>query len=797
MLGDFLWAFRWLAKNRLFTVAVVAILGLGIGANTAIFSMVDAVLLRPLPYQSSERLVAIDQSSRAGDLEGFRIEEYRRLNERRDLFEKVTAYRKDMITIVNAGVPDQVFALETSSQTFSMLGTPAHLGRTFTQPDDLPGAPNVVVLSDRLWQRLFHSSPSVVGASLTISDQPYTIVGVMPPEFDFPNTSIEMWIQLPADRADDPSVSVMAVSKAGVSLPSLQRALELVAGEWQRRNPKEKAGMRLVVSPWRDDLNSEYRTTLLLVLAAVGLVLLIACANAGGLLLSRAVQRQKEIAVRSALGADFRRVLRQLLVESLVLSVLGGVAGLAAARVTLQVLLRQLVTLPIAIPHMQRVAINGRVLLFSAGLCILLACLCSLAPVVLAAKLDLQAVLRGGKGTASRRSAKLFSVLIASEAAFAVLLLIGSGLLLRSLIRLQRADKGFNPEHVLTMRVPIGTRTDSRSTGKYDTRPRQIEFYRQVLERLQSIPGVKAVSIVNNLPLTGFSTSTIFRKPDGSEGGVATRTIGSQYFAAMGIPLLAGRTFNDGDKSGSPRVAIVNERLAQELYPNQNPIGRPAPTENVPSDMTIVGVVKNSWQGGYDWPVENELYVPYRQFIFAAFLSTIVVRTEGDPTRVADMLRREVWAIDPNQPVLKIEAFDDVISDSIWRPRFSAWILTVLSALALALTAAGVYGVVAYTAALKASDIGIRVALGAGPQRIITGTLRDALIPLCAGVVAGIAAALLMGRLLASILYQTSSTDPVAYTSAAALILGLGIAASIRPAWKAATQDPLAALRIE
>jgi predicted permease len=415
-----------------------------------------------------------------------------------------------------------------------------------------------------------------------------------------------------------------------------------------------------------------------------------------------------------------------------------------------------------------------------------------LAPVVFASRTDVQSVLRGGAGDTGKRSARLFSVLIAAEAAFAFLLLAGSGLLIRSLIRLQRADTGFHADHVLTMRVPIGTQMQSNPAGKYDTRPRQIEFYRQVLDRLAIVPGVRAVAVVNNLPLSEANTTTVYRGPDGGALAVMTRTVSEQYFAVMGIRLLQGHIFSEHEQDG----VVINEYLARLFFPDRNPIGQALPSDR-PTKAVVVGVVANAWQRRYDQPAAGEIFIYYRKYMFGTFLSTIVARTSGDPLALAGILRKQVWAVDPNEPVLKVQTMDDVIAGSIWRPRFSAWIFAALGGLALLLTSAGIYGIVAYTTALRNKEVGIRVALGANPRDIAAVVLRSAMVPLAAGLAAGFVAALILNRLLSSLLYETSSTDPVAYLSAATLLLALGMIASMRPAWRSATADPLRALRIE
>jgi predicted permease len=415
---------------------------------------------------------------------------------------------------------------------------------------------------------------------------------------------------------------------------------------------------------------------------------------------------------------------------------------------------------------------------------------------IFASRTEVQTVLRGGQADTGRRSTRLFSSLIAAEAAFAFLLLAGSGLLIRSLIRLENTDTGFHADHVLTMRVPIGTQIQTNPTGKYDTRARQIEFYRQVLDRLAIVPGVRAVAVVNNRPLSEANTTTVYRGPDGATLGVMTRTISSQYFQVMGIRLLQGRSFSEADQSDAPLVAIINEYLARLFFPDRNPIGQYLPSDS-PKETMVVGVVANAWQSRYDKPAAGEVYIPYRQYMFGTFLSTIVVRTSGDPLALVATLRRQIWDVDPNEPVLKIETMDDVVADSIWRPRFSAWIFAALGGLALLLTSAGIYGVVAYTTALRTKEVGIRVALGAGPRDIAAVVFRSALAPLTTGLIAGATAALILSRFIASLLFETSHTDSIAYLSAAVLLVGLGVIASIRPAWRAATADPLHALRTE
>jgi putative ABC transport system permease protein len=619
----------------------------------------------------------------------------------------------------------------------------------------------------------------------------------MPAGFQFPYSDVEMWLPLrPTDYPLRPEV--IARTARGVSVAEVQSAMNIVAAQLERENPRERANLKIMVSRWRDNIGKSDESTLIFVLSAVGLVLLIACADVAGLLLSRAVKRQREIAIRASLGAGFWRVLRQLAADSLVLAAAGSAFGIAVAGTTLRILTRQITALPIAMPHVDRIAINGRVLLFNIAVCLALASIVSIAPVLLAARTDVQSLLRGGvAGGNPRGPSRLFALLIACEAAFAFLLLAGSGLMVRSLIRLQQADHGINPDHVLTLRVPIGTRSQPRP-GKYDTRARQAAYYHEMLGRLRQVPGVAAVAVVNNLPLSSVRTSIFLKGPDGQPFNNSTRTISAQYFTAMGIPLIAGRPFTDADDAQAPPVAIINQTLARVLFPGRDPLGQPLPgVDETDHPAHIVGIARDTPQMSYERPPEGEVYIPYEQLIFGAFMSTIVVRTPADPLSLAADFRKEIRAVDGDQPIVRIATMNEVIAESIWRPRFSAWIFSILGALALVLTSAGVYGVVSYTTAMRVREVGIRVALGATPGAVMAAVFQSVMIPLTAGLAVSLAAALALSRLLAGLLYQIGPTDPVAYTGAAVLLLATGAMASARPAWKASSGDPMVALRSE
>lgn len=782
---DVLLAIRWLRRNQLLTLAITGILGLGIAASTAVFSVVDPVLLRPLPYPAADRLLAVTESTPKRVFDVIPAADFRYWSERTGAFDHIVPFRKDMVTITNVPAPDQVWAIRTAGRLFDVIGATAKLGRTLVDSDQ-----NVAVLSHRLWTSMFHADPAIVGRAITISDETYIVAGVLPADFEFASGGVDLWLPLRVTPESNFTVSVLARLKNGVSLERARADLEISARELSARDPRDDAGLKINVKPWREDPGKQYQRSLECLLAAVGLLLLIACANASSLLLSRTVQRQKEIAIRASIGAPFRRVVRQLLAESLVLAGLACVVGAGAAWLTLRVLVRQLAALPVNIPHISRVALNGRILLFDCAVCVLVACICTVAPVLLARRTDIQNVLRSGQSTGGKHSARIFSALIAAQAALAFLLLTGSGLLIRTVENLQHADNGFLPDHVLTVRVPVGSPTAPRATGKYGAKPRQIEFYSRVLERLEKMPQISAVAVVNNPPLSHVNTSTTMPVPN------STRTISPQYFAAMGTPLLRGRLFTDADTIDSQPVAIINEFLARQLFPDRDAVGQFLPGEGL-SHREIVGVVKNAWQLNYNEPTIGEVYIPFRQFIFGTFMSTFVIRSTADPQSLAAAIRHEVAAIDPNEPVTKIETLRDVIDDAIWIPRFSAWIFAAMAFMALALIASGIYAVVAYTSALRMRELGIRVAVGATPRDVAADILRRITIPLAAGAVIGVAAAMVLSRLVASLLYGVSADDPVTYAACFALLIGMGAIAAVRPAWKAAIQDPLASLRTE
>ena len=797
MLRDLLWGLRWLRHNPLFTLVVAATLALGIGANTAVFSVVDAVLLRPLPYRTPSRLVKIAESTTKQPDTWIPAAHYLRWRDRTDLFAGLAAYRFDAVTLNDIDTPDQVLGMRVTSSLFSLLGVHARLGRALMDSDDVPGSPPPP------------SSATSCGAASSTPTPASSAGPSVPATRCSPssascrrNSNSPPPIKRSGCRSASPAplrdaVQVIARLTGGVPLSRVNAAMAIMAPQLEQLDPIERAGLRLLASVWTEDPGPKSAQTLVLILAAVALLLLIACANVASLMLSRAVQRQKEIAIRACLGAGFWRVMRQLLAESVWLAAVGSAAGVALAVALLRVLSKRIAALPIVMPHLQQVTVTGRVLAFNAAVCLLSACLFSVVPVFVASKLDLQTALRSGRSAgAAKGSTRLFSFLIAGETALAFLLLAGAGLMVRSLIRLQEADLGIHPDHVLTMKVPVGTAL--HRPKQLDTKPQQMAYFQQLAERLQTIPGVSAAAVVNNLPLSPANTTLSDQLKSSSAqttGSVRARCVSPRYFAVMGIPLLAGRDFSAADTATAPGVLILNEHLARHLFPDGNAVGQSVFTGGKSS--TVIGVVKDAPQMSYDAPAQDEAYFSYQQFIFGSFLAAVVVRTVGDPLALSGTLQKEVWAVNRDQPIVKVETMSDVIADSIWRPRFSSWVLTVISVVALLLMSAGVYGVIAYTAGLRAHEVGIRVAMGARPFEVVGVILRDTMIPVAAGLALSVVAGLLLHRLLSSLLYQISAADPLTYATSGAVLVAVGVLASAGPAWKAATADPVKALRSE
>lgn len=785
-------AFRTLRRNPAFSLAIIGLIALGVGSNVTIFSVVDAVLFRPPPFAEPDRLVNIkiaDSSTRWA----ISPLEYEALKTRNDLFAGTAVFVRDQVTVTGGSAPDRVNAIQVTGESFSVLGVHALLGRMIEETDEVQGT-RTAVISHRLWHRQFDGDAEALGQTVSLSEKPYTIVGVMRPEIEFPEPNVDVWI--PLDAVPNRVPNVVARMKDGVTLSDVQGAMDVFAARIGQEDPENSADLLIEAALWRPRVEPAYELTMMLIFAAFGCVLFIACGNVGGLLLGRTAQRQREIAVRVSLGAGPWRVAGAMLVESLVLAALGTLIGLAAAYQALQLLSNFLARLPIVLPHLQFVELNSRAVAASAFLCVTVACLCSLAPILFATGAPAREALRTGERTGSKNSRRIFSFLVGAQAAFACILLVGSGLMLHSVVRLQAADKGFTPDNVFTLSLPIGTIRSSRPIWR--EKPQQlVAYYDRLLEQIERISGPGSAAVVSNPPLSGFNMMWTFQ-PIGEEMKVFSgKTVSPQYFSVMGIPLVSGRLFTPADRRDSTPVAIITERLARDLYPDRDAIGANLTSVGRPGSIRIVGVVNDSWVSKYDQPSDGEIYFPYVQKSFPSWANTIVIRSDRNLLEQAEALRESVWEVDSNQPITRTESMAAIVSDAIWRPRFSAWALSLLGLVALLLTALGTYAVVNYISTLRMREVGIRMSVGATPRDVVLMVMTDAMRPLIIGLAVGGLAALALARLLASVLYETSGWQPEAYLGAVVVMLAASVVASLVPARRAAAADPISVLRAE
>lgn len=789
-------AVRLWSRSPGFALSVVVILALGIGAATAAFSVVDTVLFQPPSFRSPEQLVRITgEGSRGGS---FRWAEHALLVERTDLFQATAAYSWDMVTVTGADQavdparepPDQVWSARVAPNLFEVLGVRVGLGATLDAQGD-----DAVVISHRLWHRRYRGSSDVLGRRLTLSGQPYRIVGITPHEFEFPVPNVDLWMPLRPEQDAQVNAKVVARLRKGVTSEQARQALAVTEQRLRELDPERNAELRLETNLWQDRVDEPYERTMALVLAGVGCLLLIACANVSGLLLGRTARRRREIAIRSSLGAGRWRTARGLLAESLLLTSAGSLAGVGLAHLLLRWLTGGLSSLPIILPRIQHLELDRRSLAAAVAICLATAALASVAPILFAGRTPARAALASGDRAGRKGAGRLFSLLAGSQAAFAFLLLVGSGLMLQSLARLVESDKGFQTENIVTMRTPVGTARSPRPEAR--TQEQLAAHYQALLEGVERVPGVEAAAYVSNLPLSRLSTKLRFPGEDGEGWLASVRCISPRYLDVMRIPLLSGRGFDEQDREGAPRVAVINEHLAQQLYGGEDPLGKLLPGWEPENRMRVVGVAKNSWQYRFDRPVTAEMYVPYRQLLRFEFVSTFVLRTSRPTTEIADELRAAVWSFDPEQPVVKIETMDEVFWSAIWRPRFAAWLFTALGALALLLSACGVYAVVAFTTAMRMREAGIRMAVGARPADVVRLVLSDALCPLAVGLAAGALGAYLLSGFLSAVLYETQGVEPAAYLGAGVILLFVGAGAGLGPALRAAGSDPLEVLRAD
>ena len=807
---DLRYSVRMLLKKPGFTLIAVVTLAFGVGANTAIFSAVNAVLLRPLPFAAEERLVVMwkhDQTA-SHPLVELSIPEFNDWRAGSQSFESLAAMPTSVYgygyVLTGRGEPVQIESSRVSADFFTTLGVRPLVGRTFRTEDDRPGAARVVVLSHRLWRDQFGSDTNLIGQTITLNDTGFSVVGVMPADFEFLK-GVDIWSPVSASIGggalqNRSAVFLQAVGrlKPGVTREQAEAEMNAVISRIAAAHPETEAGgHRVVMTPVAEYLFGNARLALWLLLAATGLLLLIACANVASLLLARATSRRKEIAVRAALGASRWRVVRQLFVESLTLAIAGGALGVLLAYWLADLLV---VVAPTDIPRVENVRIDAAVLTFSIAVTLLTAALFGLAPALTAARVNLTDALGDGSRTAGERHGnRLRGALVVGEIAVTLVLLVGAGLALRSFVKLQQVDTGFDTENVLTFQL--------RLFGKrYQDAKSVRDFYQQLIERLEAQPGVTAAGAVLIRPLEGVigwdvPYATANQSPDEAKRNRVPNfeVVTPHYFRSVGLPLKVGREFTERDTEESPKVVIISEAMAQSIFaPGVDPVGQRLrlfdPTDPDNSWRTVVGVVGDArYREVRD--ARWDVYVPYRQFAFP--VRYITVRTASDPAAFSAVVRREVAALDPQQAVTSVKTTAQLFSENVARPRFNSLLLGLLAALAALLAALGIYGVISYAVAQRTREIGVRIALGAQRGDVLRLVFKQGLTLIVSGIVIGLVGAFMLSRLMESLLFGISATDPATFIVVSLLLVVVALLACYIPARRAMKVDPMVALRYE
>jgi len=811
LIRDIRYATRTLRKNPGFTVFAVIILALGIGVNTAIFSVANAILFRSLPFTDPERIVMVWENNPHLQLGVDKLPasaaDFLDWRDQNKVFQDIAAFATFSFSFTDGDTPEKIDSALCSSGFFNVLGTPPAKGRTFVPGEDKAGNNHVVVISDNFWRRRFGADPNILGKTLTLTGEKYTVIGIMPPGFDFPQNAAfpnlgftkqtELWAPLVFDEATAKdrtilSFPVIARLKPGVSLPQAQADMSAIAANIDQLYKKSK-GFGTTIIELREQMVGDFRLALLVLLGTVGFVLLIACANVANLLLAWFLQRQKEFAVRTALGATRTHLIRQMLTESILLAVGGGVLGLLLAKVGTSALLA---LSPDNIPRVNEVGINGWVLGFTFLISLLTGVLMGLAPALQASKANMNSALKEESrgGTFSRRGRQLRNLLIVSEVGLTLVLLIGAGLLIRSLWLLQQVRLGFDPDHVLTMEMAL-------ATHKYPDNNRRAEVMKQLLQRISTVPGTEAAACATTLPLTGSDASTFFtieKRPTSSPQNRPLANfilISPDFFNAMKIPLIRGRTLTAQDTDQSPPIAIINEAMAKSFWPNDDPIGQrlAMSLEGGKIQREIVGIVGDVRSASLGTDPKPAIYVPYAQNSYE--LVYLAVRTRSDPLSIAAAVRQEILVVDKEQPVYDVKSMDQVIRDSSAKQNFNMFLLTIFAALALILAMVGVYGVVASSITQRRIEIGIRMALGAQPSDVLKLFLRQGMLLILIGLIVGLAAAFVLTNIMSSLLYQIKATDPPTFVMAILGLTFISFLAIYIPARRAAKLEPVIAIK--
>ena len=816
LLQDLRYAVRGLRQRPGFALIAVLTLALGIGANTAIFSIANGVLLRPLPYADPDRLVMVWGHRAQSPLAELSESEYWDLRERARTLAGVAAFVDGSLNLTGSGAPERLRVGFMTASATGVLGAEPRVGRGFTADEDLPGRPLAVLLSDGLWRRRFGADPAIVGRTLTLDDAPATVVGIMPPDFQLPSsfgTPSELWAPLRLDPSADRSergwhyLRAVGRLRSGVTVEAASRESSALMRAMLAEYPTEyRADFDGSATSVRQEVVGDVRPAILVLLGAVALLLLIACANVAGLLLARAEGRQREIALRTALGAGRGRLVRQLLTESVLLAVVGGVLGLLAAVWGVRGLV---LAAPASIPRLDAVGIDAPVLAFTVGVTLLTGLLFGLAPALHAARSDLSGALgdggRGGTSGVARHRVR--RALVAGQVALALVLLTGAGLLVQSFLRLRQVDPGFRPERLLTARIEL-------SPLRYATNESMRSFYRNLLDRLQTLPGVRGAATARALPMTdrleigdwsfvleGRASSP----PLPSDWHPADwQVVSPDYFRTMGIPLQHGRGIEPSDRLGAPGVVVVNRTLANQVWPGGEPVGQRVLLGGGEVDSvwrTVVGVVGDVRHRGLSAQPRPEMFLPYDQFPAGTGTATralyLVIRTAGDPGALVPAVRAALAGIDPDVPLAGVQTMEEAMGSWAAERRLLMLLVTSFAALALLLGAVGIYGVMAHLVAQREREIGVRVALGAVPGEIVRLVTTQGMAMVGLGIVAGAVISLAATRLLQSLLFEVRSSDPVTLLGTALALAAVAALAMLVPALRATRVDPIEALRAD
>jgi predicted permease len=803
---DLRYAIRILARSPGFLAVAIFTLAVGIGANTAIFSVANALLLRPLPFAHPDRLVLISANRKDDGREPLSWPRYTMIDANQRSFRAVAAFTRETFNLTGSGDPAQIEAARVSWNFFDVLGVRPAAGRWFRAEEDRPAGDPVIVISHGLWMRRFAGSPGIIGRHVTLDSQDYTIIGVTPAAFRFSLLGADVDIYAPRvidlnlitpaqAQAGTGFLTLVARLRDGVEIRRAQAEMDTLAAQYRSENakfPDADPNLLVRVGNLRDETVSGLRAAVLILFGAVGLVLLIACANVSSLLLSRAVGRQREIAVRLALGASRAGLVRQLCTESLLLALAGGALGACLSVWGTRVLGGMAQK---SLAGAGEIRADATVLGFTAAVSVLAGLVFGLAPALAVSRPDLNTVLRSeGRGsTAGRRRNRFRSLLVVSQVALSTVLLIGAGLLVRSFLELRGASAGFDTGHLLTMNITL-------PPARYGKGAPMIAFYDQLLRQVRSVPGVRAATVSSALPLNPSRLSPALPEgqpvvPLAERPLFNIQTFEPGYVETMHVPLLGGREFSERDDAQAPKVVMVNQMLARRFWPKENPIGKHILVGRATTPSEVIGMLGDVRNASLAADVSPEIYLPFPQLPWASM--NLVVRTAGDAPTFIAAVRGRVLAVDQDQPVTAVATMDEVMEQAAAQPRFTAWLLSALAAIALVLAVVGIYGAIAYSVAERTGELGVRLALGAGRADIVRLVLRQGLLLALSGTGVGLAASLGLTRLLESQLYRVSSTDPITFAGCALVFAVVAALASYLPARRAMRVDPMVALRWE